>query len=262
MTLWDGLVLGLIQGLTEFLPVSSSGHLALGEAALGLKTPGLVVEVVLHVATLLAVFIAFRVRLMELTRGALSRDPAAWRYIGLLVLATIPAGVAGVLFEDFFKRAFGSLFEVGIEFIVTGVILWSTRWVREPAPVDRLTAGNATLIGVAQAVAILPAISRSGSTVAAGMWLGIDPVRAGEFSFLLSIPAIGGAAVLELPKLAGATHQVGAAPLALGFVVSLLSGLWSIRWLVSLLKRRAFHWFAPYCWAIGAATIAWAVFAA
>lgn len=261
MTLWDGLVLGLIQGLTEFLPISSSGHLALAEAALGLKTPGLVVEVALHVATLLAVFIAFRARLLELTRGALRRDPAAWRYIGLLVLATIPAGIAGVLFEDFFKQAFGSLIEVGVEFIVTGIILWSTRWAGQPGPGDRLTAGTATLIGVAQAVAILPAISRSGTTVAAGMWLGMDPVRAGEFSFLLSIPAIGGAAVLELPKLMGATQQVGAAPLALGFAASLVTGLLSIRWLVSLLRRRAFHWFAPYCWAIGAVTIGWGVFA-
>ena len=259
MSVWEAMLLGLVQGLTEFLPISSSGHLALAEAALGLKTPGLVVEVALHVATLLAVFIAFRERLMDLARGAIRRDPGAWRYIGLLVLATIPAAVVGVLFGDFFKQAFGSLVEVGIEFILTGAILWSTRWVGPPKPGGRLTAVNATLIGAAQAAAILPAISRSGTTVAAGMWLGMDPVRAGEFSFLLSIPAIGGAAVLELPKLAGATGQVGVAPLALGFIVSLVTGVLSIRWLVTLLRRRAFHWFAPYCWAIGALTLGWAV---
>lgn len=259
MSLWEGFFLGLVQGLTEFLPISSSGHLALAEAALGVKTPGLVVEVALHVATLLAVFIAFRARLVELVRGAMRRDPGAWQYIALLVVGTIPAAIIGVLFEDFFKQAFGSLMEVGIEFIVTGIILWSTRWVGPPKPGDRLTARNATLIGAAQAAAILPAISRSGTTVAAGMWLGIDPVRAGEFSFLLSIPAIGGAALLQLPKLAGATGQVGVAPLALGFAVSLVTGVLSIRWLVTLLRRRAFHWFAPYCWVLGLLTIGWAV---
>lgn len=259
MSLWEGFFLGLVQGLTEFLPISSSGHLALAEAALGVKTPGLVVEIALHVATLLAVFIAFRARLVELARGAIRRDPGAWQYIALLVVGTIPAAIVGVLFEDFFKQAFGSLTEVGIEFILTGIILWSTRWIGAPNPGDRLTAPNATLIGVAQAAAILPAISRSGTTVAAGMWLGIDPVRAGEFSFLLSIPAIGGAALLELPKLASATTQVGVAPLALGFVVSLVTGVLSIRWLVTLLRRRAFHWFAPYCWVLGVLTIGWAV---
>lgn len=264
MSWWEAVVLGLVQGLFEFLPVSSQGHLALAKMVFGFEGVGLAVDVVLHVATLCAVFIVFRRRLAELAWGAARRDPGAWRYLALLVLATVPAGVVGIVFEDFFASVSESPIppELAIEFVATGFILWSTRFVGAPPSGERLTPRNAVLIGGAQALALLPAVSRSGTTVAAGMWLGVDPVRAGEFSFLLSIPAIVGAEVLELPKLAGAVQQVGLLPLALSFAVSLASGVWAIRWLVVLLSRGAFHRFAPYCWAIGAATTVWGVFGA
>jgi undecaprenyl-diphosphatase len=243
MTWWDGILLGLVQGLTEFLPVSSSGHLVVVEAVLGVHTPGVVVEVVLHVAT-------------ELVIGAARRDRGALGAIGLLVMASIPAGVIGVLFKDWFERVFDSLLVVGVDFLVTGLVLWSTTFTRPGTRVQPSVRG-ATGVGFAQAFAILPGISRSGSTVAAGIWAGVDPVRAAEFSFLMAMPAIAGAAVLQLPELRGGATAVGLGPLVASFITALVSGVLAIRLLVRLLARRAFHRFAPYCWAIGALTIGW-----
>jgi undecaprenyl-diphosphatase len=256
---WQGLVLGVVQGLTEFLPISSSGHLVVAEAAVGLTTPGVVLEVALHVATLLAVVIVYRTRLWQLTRGALSGSGSAWRYIGLLFLGSIPAALVGFVLADVFERAFESLLLVGVDFVVTGFILWSTRWIRPGAPREEPGGSGAFGIGVAQALAILPGISRSGATVAAGLWQRVDPARAAEFSFLLAIPAILGAAVLQLPNVAADTQSVGLGPLALSFAAALACGVWAIRFLVALLRKGAFHRFAPYCWAIGAVTVTWAL---
>jgi undecaprenyl-diphosphatase len=258
---WQGIVLGVVQGLTEFLPISSSGHLVVTEAAIGLSSPGVLVEVVLHVATLLAVVLVYRNVLWRMIRGAIVGDPSSWRYIALLAIATVPAGIAGVWLQDFFEQAFESLLLVGVNFVMTGAILWSTRG--PVAVADRPAPGNggAVGIGLAQALAILPGISRSGTTVAAAVWLGIDPVRAAEFSFLLVIPVVLGAALLQVPDLSGGVAAVGIGPLALGFAAAVVSGVVAIRWLVAMLRRRAFHQFALYCWGIGAVTILWAVVA-
>jgi undecaprenyl-diphosphatase len=258
MTWLDGILLGLVQGLTEFLPVSSSGHLVVAEAAVGLRTPGVLVEVTLHVATLVAVAIVYWRRIAELAVGAARGERGAWTAIGLLVLASIPAGIIGVLLQDWFERVFDSRLAVGIDFLVTGFVLWSTRAVSAGTRAQP-SVGGATAIGLAQAVAILPGISRSGSTIAAGMWVGVDPVRAAEFSFLMAMPVIAGAAVLQLPELRQGAASVGVGPLVLSFFVALVSGVFAIRLLVRLLASRAFHRFAPYCWAIGAATLAWAL---
>ena len=261
MTWWEGIILGIVQGLTEFLPVSSSGHLVVTEAVLGLRTPGVFVEVVLHVATLIAVTIVYWRRIAQLLAGAWSRDRAAWNYIGLLVLASVPAGVIGVLFRDWFASTFDSLLIVGVDFLVTGTFLWSTRVARSGAQAAP-SARGALAIGLAQGAAILPGISRSGATVTAGIWAGVDPVRAAEFSFLMAMPAIAGAAVLQVPEMAGGTAAIGPVPLALAFGAALLSGIAAIRLLVRLLARRAFHRFAPYCWVLGVLTLAWVVFGA
>lgn len=259
MTYLEGVVLGLVQGLTEFLPVSSSGHLVVAEAAVGLTTPGVVVEVTLHVATLLAVVLVYRERLWSLVQGALRGTPAAWRYIGLLLVASVPAGIVGVAFRHAIEHAFDSLLVVGVDFLLTGAILWSTRPIAARAQGVEPTTAGSFMIGLAQAVAILPGISRSGSTVAAGIWLGVMPVRAAEFSFLMSLPAIAGAAVLQLPDLSREGVAIGMGPLAVSFVAALVAGVFAIRWLVALLARGAFHRFAPYCWAIGSVTVVWAL---
>lgn len=259
MTWWQAFVLGTVQGLTEFLPVSSSGHLVVAEAAVGLTTPGVLVEVILHAGTLLAVVIVYWRTLWRLLHGAAVGDRAAWRYILLLVVATIPAAVAGLALEDLFEGAFDSLLLVGINFVVTGLILWSTRGRVQVAPSELPNVPRAAAIGVAQALAILPGISRSGTTVSLGLWLGLDPVRAAEFSFLMAIPTIAGAAVLQAPELSNGISSIGGAPLVFSFVTALVSGVAAIRLLIALLERRAFFRFAPYCWSIGVVTIVWAV---
>lgn len=258
MNWWEGIFLGVVQGLTEFLPVSSSGHLVVAQAALDVQTPGVFVEVVLHVATLLAVTLVYRARIVALARGALVGDRGSWRFIGLLVIATIPAVIVGGLLRDVVERGFESLLVVGIDFLVTGTILWSARWARTGAHTEPNALG-AALIGMGQALAILPGISRSGTTVTAAMWLRIDGVRAAEFSFLMAIPAIAGAAVLQLRHLSADALDVGVVPLGLSFVSALVAGVLAIRLLVRLLTRGAFHRFAPYCWLLGAGTILWVV---
>ena len=253
MSVWQAIALGLVQGLTEFLPVSSSGHLVLAERLLGVTTPGVFVEVALHVATLGSVFIVFGSRILELGDGLLSGKPEQRLYVWLLVIATIPAGIVGVLFNDAIERAFDSLVFVGAAFLLTGALLWSTRGrggARE-AP----TTPGAVGIGLLQALAILPGVSRSGSTVTAGLWAGLSPQRAAEFSFLMAIPTIGGAAVLEVKDAMAGMGSVGIGPVLLACAVALASGVWAIRFLLVLMQRGRFHAFAPYCWALGVVTL-------
>jgi undecaprenyl-diphosphatase len=254
VTYWQAVLLGLVQGLTEFLPVSSSGHLVLVERLVGVHTPGVAVEVALHVATLGSVLAVYGRRLVGIAGGVVKRRPADLRYAGLLVLATIPAGLVGVLLGDVVERAFDSLWAVGAAFLVTAALLWSTR--RTTPAMDVPSTTGALAIGVAQAIAILPGISRSGATVTAGMWARLGPVRAAEFSFLMAIPVIAGAGLLEARHLAAGTTGVGAGPLLLACAVAFASGIWAIRLLVALLRRGRFSAFAPYCLAVGLVTLA------
>jgi len=253
---WEGLFLGLVQGLTEFLPISSSGHLVLAEELVGFHPPGLFVEVGLHVATLLSVFVAYRERISGLTRGLFTGDKEAWRYAGLLVLASVPAAIAGLFFRDFFVESFDSGVSIGVQFLLTALILWATKPAAGRATAQTISVGAALLIGVGQAIAILPAISRSGATIAAALWLGIAPGPAAEFSFLMSIIAVAGSALLEARHI-----PPGANLLAPGFVVAffaaMLSGIWAIRFLIALLRRGRFYAFAPYCAVLGVFTIVW-----
>lgn len=253
MTLFDAVLLGIVQGLTEFLPVSSSGHLVLGEALLGLSTPGVVFEVTVHVATLCAVCWVFRRRIGRLVHGVLHGDSAALAYVGLLLLATVPAGLVGTTLSGWIEPLFDRPVVAAALLVVTGGIVWTIRRTAETAARETPGPGQAFLIGVAQAVAILPGISRSGTTVAVGTWLGVAPARMAEFSFLMSVPAIAGAAVLQVPDLAEAGAAIGTLPLAAAFVAAVLSGIVAIGIFVRMLERRTFHRFAYYCWIAGAA---------
>ncbi len=257
MTLWQGVLLGLVQGLTEFLPVSSSGHLVLVEALTGVHFTTVTVEVSLHVATLASVLVLYGRRLWTILRGVLAGDAPSRRYAVLLVVATIPAGVIGVLFHRPIEENFHSLLSLGIQFLVTGAILWATRGARGDRDVPSL--GSAAGIGAAQAFAILPAISRSGATIAAALWGGLTAPAAAEFSFLMAIPVIAGAALLEGQRAVLNIAAIGAVPWMASFLVAFVSGIWSIRFLVALLRRGKFHAFAPYCWAVGVFTIVYAM---
>jgi len=254
---WQGILLGLVQGLTEFLPVSSDGHLAVVEAVTGVHTPGVFLEVALHVATLGSVLVVYGRRFAELTVGTLRGRPDDRRYAWLLILATIPGVVIGVAAHDLVGRAFDSLLVAGVGFLFTGTLLWSSR--RRGGDVVAPRPGGAVAIGLAQALAILPGVSRSGSTVSVGLWLGLSPVRAAEFSFLMAIPIIAGAALFESRHGLEGLAAVGVGPLAVSFAVAFVSGIFAIRLLLLLLRRGRFYAFAPYCWAIGTATILYAL---
>ncbi|HEY6808550.1 MAG TPA: undecaprenyl-diphosphate phosphatase [Gemmatimonadales bacterium] len=256
MNLWQGIVLGLVQGLTEFLPVSSSGHLRVLEVVTGVRTPGVFVEVSLHVATLGSVLVVYGGRLWRIILGVLRLERPSLVTAGLLTLGTIPAGVLGVLFHHQVEEAATSLVLVGTGFVITGFMNWSTRGFSGTRPEP--TVLGATGIGLAQAVAaVFRGISRSGSTVCAALWGGLGPAAAAEFSFLLAVPVIAGAALVEGRHASVNIAAVGAVPLAVSFALAFASGIWSIRFLVALLRRGRFYAFAPYCWIVGALTIAY-----
>lgn len=249
MSYFDAVILGLVQGLTEFLPVSSSGHLVMAQAFLGVPSPGVFLEVALHLATLISVMVVYRRRLGQLIVGAFRRDRDALRYIGLLILATIPVAVIGFLFRGPIENAFDTPYVTGFMLLVTGGLLWSTSWGDADRPHDETRTRHAVFMGLIQCLALLPGISRSGSTIAAGLWSGLRGERAAEFSFLMSLPAIGGAALLQAAELEGSIALGG--PLIAGFVVALVSGVAAIRSLVWLVQRQGFHHFAWYVWAVG-----------
>jgi len=268
MTVPEGIALGVVQGLTEFLPVSSSGHLALSEAVLGVHTQGVRFEVLVHAATALAVVLYFRRRIAAvvtaLAAWPLRRSPSpgrgVWRderaadaRLGLnLVLGTVPAAVVGYLFEARVEEAFDDPRLVSALLVVTGLILWTTRLVRCPGrPVE--TWRDALIVGVGQAVAVLPGISRSGTTVATGLWAGLDRRRAAEFAFLLSVPIILGAGAVSLSE-AAREGALGAADAA-GAAAAFLCALPAIAVLMRVVIAGRLHLFSYYCWAVGIAGI-------
>jgi len=256
LTPLEAALLGLIQGLTEFLPVSSSGHLALAQALLGIQTGDVTFEIIVHFGTLLAVVTALRQRIAVLIKGCLARDPVAWRMVLFLFLGTLPAAIVGIGLKDILEEAFANPAAVSGFLIVTGVILYSTRF----ASGDRkeITMADAIVIGCAQAMAVFPGISRSGSTIGIGVWRGLDPREAATFSFLLSIPIILGATLLAVDDLIA--HPPGEEAmwtLIIGAVMAYASGVFAIRWLMRLLAGGNLARFAYYCWAIGLAGVAY-----
>jgi len=253
---WQGLVLGLVQGLTEFLPVSSSGHLVLAEELIRFRPQGVFFEVLVHLATLLSVFIVYRRRIREVLRGLLAGSGAAWSYAGLLLLASVPAAIAGIGFREYFERTFHSPLSLSWQFLVTAAVLWSTRWALARAHQSTITPARALLIGLGQAIAIVPAISRSGTTIAAALWTGIAPVPAAEFSFLMSVLVIGGSGLLEARHLPPGTNLLSAGLLC-AFFAALVSGVVAIRFLVALLRSSRFHLFAPYCAFLAVFCLVW-----
>jgi undecaprenyl-diphosphatase len=244
------IVEGLIQGLTEFLPVSSSGHLVIVPAMLGWDEPELGLTVLLHMGTLLALLIYFRHEIIGLVLGVLGQgpDPAeARRIVRFLIVGTIPAVVAGLALGGFFEDTFQRPYESSIELVITALLLIGMEKYGERARRHALDDGRALGIGVAQALAILPGISRSGSTIGAGLLAGLSREEATRFSFLLSIPAIAGAGVLDLAK--GELVVTGAS--IAGTVVSGVAGYLSIHYLLRFVRTHSLAVFAYYLLAIG-----------
>ncbi len=247
----EAFLLGILQGLTEFLPVSSSGHLVLGGMLLGAEEPGMLFEVVVHLATLVAVMTYYRARIWEIIAGLAAGGESrrsSLRFVALLAAASIPAGLVGLLLRKWIERAFDSPLFASSMLIVTGFVLLSTRFARGAgdAPVTPLRGMTA---GFAQAVAILPGISRSGSTISAALWTGAGGKNAAEFSFMLSIPAVAGAGLLALLDLDAA--RVNPVPLAAAGIAALATGYVSLGLLTKVLEKNRLFWFGPYCIAAG-----------
>jgi undecaprenyl-diphosphatase len=256
VNLLEALVLGLVQGLTEFFPVSSSGHLLMLQEILGIREEGILFEITVHVATLASVLIFYRRRVGSLMIGALKRSPADLRYAAKLAAATLPAVLAVLVAGDWFEAQFESPRAAGVSLMVTGCILWTTRATIRSAQSTEPSWNVALLIGCAQVLAILPGISRSGITVATALALGVAPLAAAEFSFLMSVIAIAGAAVRSLPDLSSvAPDRIG--PLLAGGFVALVAGVAAIWLFVRLLQTRGFYRFAYYTWLAGALFLGW-----
>jgi undecaprenyl-diphosphatase len=245
MSLFDAIILGIIQGLTEFLPVSSSGHLVLTEHLLNAKMPGIAFELVVHFGTLLSVIVYFRKKIIELIMSLFIREMKAERRMVLyIIIGTIPAGVLGVLFKDFFEQAFSSPIMTSIMLMVTGLILLSTALIK---PGDyEINIPRSIIIGIGQAIAILPGISRSGASISAGMFTGVKPVLAAEFSFLLSIPAILGAVAFKIKDLVGGESLLSEQYL-FGLLASFIFGLISVYFMLDIIKKGKFKYFGIYC---------------
>jgi len=267
MTSLQAFLLGIVQGLTEFLPVSSSGHLVLGEKLLGVTTDMPVTfEVVAHLGTLLATLIVYRKPVWDIltflgravtgkTGGRFWSDPNGRLFL-LLVLGTIPAGLVGALFKHPIEAMFESARLVAVALCVTGAVLIATLWSRPRREgAENVSVGQTLLVGIAQAIAVTPGISRSGSTIATGLLCGIDRETAARFSFLLSMPAIAGAVVLKAHDIARAGAKAGTLPLAVGFVTSFVVGYVALRVLLGFVRRGQLHWFGVYCWVVGLTAI-------
>jgi undecaprenyl-diphosphatase len=255
----EAAVLGIVQGLTEFFPVSSSGHLAMFQALFGGREGGeLLFEVAVHVATLVAITIYYRHRILSLIAGLLDRNRDAIDYVGKLAVATLPIVFVGLTARSWIGEQFSNPLLVGCALLVTGAIVFSSRWTAASALASTPGWAAVVAIGLAQSFAILPGISRSGTTVAVALAMGVAPRAAAEFSFLLGIIAIAGAAVLTLPDLSHAEPDT-LMNIGVGALTALTSGLLAIWLFVRMLDRSLFHYWAWYCWAVGGAFLAWSL---
>jgi undecaprenyl-diphosphatase len=255
MTFLEAILLGILQGATEFLPVSSSGHLVLAQHMLGdFEQVGVLFDVLLHLGTLVAVAIYFWNDLSGLISSLWRRDDLAKQQrfmVCLLIAGSIPTAIIGLTFKDFFIGLFEKPAIVCIMLLVTGTLLWLAERLRnlDLARKD-MNWTDAILVGTVQGCAIIPGISRSGSTIAALLLRGVDGETAARFSFLLALPAVFGAALISVKDLD--TVATGAMlPYLAGTVASMITGLLCIHLLMGVIRRRRLHWFALYCWLVG-----------
>ena len=265
MDIIQGIIIGIVQGLTEFLPVSSSTHLVFIQNILGVES-SLAFDTFLHLGSLLAVLWFFRGDIIKMLkswflsltdilngrfRQGFYEDPYK-RLAWYVILATIPVGIAGVLFEDSVEALFsGALYVPAFFLFVTGTKLYlSQRMTSGKVNFHNVGAKESLFMGLGQACAILPGLSRSGTTIAAGLVIGLDKEFAAKFSFILSIPAILGAFLLQVKDI-GSAMDANFLPIVLGFIASFIAGYVAIKWVLDLIQKRSLDIFAYYCWAVG-----------
>ncbi|MGM9927169.1 MAG: undecaprenyl-diphosphate phosphatase [Bacillus sp. (in: firmicutes)] len=244
----ESFVLGIIQGLTEFLPISSTGHLYVGRHLFGLNDAGLLLDTMLHIGTLIAVFVFYRQEFMKILKNPFGK--LSW----LLVIGTMPAIFVGLIFKDYFDAISKTGVTIGWEFLLTGCFLWFAETIKHgQRKMDDINFKDALFIGSFQAAAIFPAISRSGLTIVAGLFRKLDRETAAYFSFLISTPAIVGAIVLQLSDLVeGNAEQISLSALLVGIVSSAIFGYIAVKWMISYLKNHSLKIFAVYVWLLGA----------
>lgn len=257
MSILEAIILGAVQGLTEFIPISSSGHLVIVPEVLGWEPPGLAFDVLLHAASLLALVAYFRRDLVLMLRGSLAGEPTSRRLALLLVLGTIPAGLAGILLGDYFEKSFEDARSAAVQLVITAALIAIAELVyrrhtskrEQMRQLEDLRIGDAIAVGIGQAVSIFPGISRSGTTIGVGLVSAVEREAAARFAFLLAIPALAGASALKLPELQEATLGAGAG--VAGFVSSLVFSYVAIAGLIRYLKTRSLWPFAIYCLVVG-----------
>ena len=271
----EAILLGVVQGLTEFLPISSSGHLVLFQNLLGFREPELLFDICLHVGTLLAVCAVYLRDIVSIL-GTLIRIPTLAKTDGgyrnlyvtneqvriavLIVIGSIPTAIIGLMFKDIAEHLFSSIGIVGCMLLVTGCLLWFTRKLETTGrSVKSMKARDALLIGITQGLAILPGISRSGSTISIALYLGIDRTTAGRYSFLLSIPAILGALLVSFDSDITQT-TIPTVIILLGAAAATISGYLALKLLLLLVHRGKLYRFAPYCWMVGVIALIWHIF--
>jgi len=254
MEIIKAIILGIIQGLTEFLPVSSSGHLELGKAILGDTSVGeesLIFTVVLHFATALSTVVIFRKDIIDLLKGLLQfKWNSETQFAFKIGLSMIPAIFIGLFFEEELEQFFGSsIMFVGFMLLITGALLFLAD--RAKNTTKNVSISNAILIGVSQAVAMLPGISRSGATISTSVLLGVDKTKAARFSFLMVVPLIFGKIAKDVlgGDISFESHQI--IPLSAGFIAAFVSGLFACTWMISLVKKSKLSYFAYYCFIVG-----------
>lgn len=261
MEISRAIILGIIQGLTEFLPISSSGHLVIIPAFFKLELPGLALTMALHVGTLAAVVMFFRKDVVALFKGFLSifksqKSPEETIYlklIFLLIVALVPSAIIGVVLSKKIDEVFSMPCTVSILLILNGFILLFAHLLssKEKRGFFEMKFKHAIIIGLFQVLSLLPGISRSGSTISGGIFSGVNKEDAARFSFLLSIPTILGASLFELKDLLSSSLPVQTLPLLLGILFSFLTGIIAIKWLLSLIKKSKLYVFSLYCFLIG-----------
>ncbi|MBL4715111.1 MAG: UDP-diphosphatase [Bacteroidetes bacterium] len=254
MSPFEAFILGLVQALTEFLPVSSSGHIELGKAFMDVtNADDAAFTIIVHAATTFSIIVVYWKDITTIIGDLLKFQwNESTEFTAKIILSMIPVALVGVLFKDHIDLLFqGSVFFVGCMLILTGIILALTTKIKTIE--SEITYGKAFIIGVAQAVAVLPGISRSGSTIATALLLGSDKEKAAKFSFLMVIAPILGMTILEVKDLLTeeTTSAVGTLPLSIGFVTSFIFGIIACKWMINIVKKGKLIYFAIYCWIVG-----------
>lgn len=255
----EAIVLGIVQGLTEFLPVSSSGHLAMGKALFGIETTDLSFEIAVHAATVLSTIVVFRKDIAALLKGLFKfkMNPET-RYLLLIALSMVPVFVVGMFFKDSVEALFGDgLLVVGLALMVTALLLFlsETLALRRGGEGEKMNWKSALWMGLAQAVAVIPGLSRSGSTIATGLLCGVRKEEVTRFSFLMVLIPILGGAFLDVVGGDFAASSTGVLPLLLGFLAAFISGLFACRFMIAIVRKARLRWFALYCVTVGLACV-------